>query len=203
MTAVKFNINQAFQDVFNVYARIPAFLNIPKGQDNNSVPSFSEAKGDTAENPYNYLHVAVTGEIVWDRIIVDYDNEGVLTQYNFPIETVAELSCPNNIINTPLAGRKGSVKEYISRGDWEIILRGFMINYEEELYPQDMYKEMVRVFETDKSMRVKSRILNDAGIFDVVIKDVKFPPMEGFANCQPFEILLWSDEPIELELTDV
>ncbi|KAB2918686.1 MAG: hypothetical protein F9K23_00685 [Bacteroidetes bacterium] len=203
MASLQFNINQAFEDVFNIYAQIPAFpLANKRAGGTGPLPAFN-VQVEAGENPFRFDLVAQTGIVVWDRVIVDYTAGGVLQQYNFPVECLMEAKAPKIIEKTTMPGRKGSVKEYITQGDYEITLRGFLVDYENDVYPAERVQELNAVFEDNTALVVKSRYLNGLGIFNVVIQDIKWPVMEGYANCQPFEIQLLSDEPIELELQDV
>jgi hypothetical protein len=82
-----------------------------------------------------------------------------------------------------------------------------MINYgtknQKAEYPREARKQMSQVFKVNKSMRVYSRLLNDLDIHEVVITDLRFPPMEGYENVQPYEMVCLSDEPIILDLNNV
>ena len=61
----------------------------------------------------------------------------------FRIDTVlADVSQTKQIIKTNIQGVKGTVKEYISEGDYRVTLRGAIVNEEGQRYPEDQVKQL-------------------------------------------------------------
>lgn len=122
------------------------------------------------------------------------------TRYLLPL-SMMDITCKKNIITTPLVNRNGTVKEEISRADWEINIKGMMVG-EENAYPDDQVQILVDWWEQAKSLRIenaKTAICMNEGE-NVVITSVKFPEVKGKENVQPYEIKLVSDIEFEIEL---
>lgn len=103
-----------------------------------------------------------------------------------------------NIVTTPIQGRPGTVKEYISDGDFEIELTG-TISSKGNNYPETDVNELVQILRAPVAINIISEFLNWFDIHSVVVTDYSFPQSEGFRNQQEFNITLLSDTPVELE----
>jgi len=119
---------------------------------------------------------------------------------NFRIDTVLiDVSQQKQIIKTPIQGVSGTVKEYISMGDYQVKVRGALVDQSAQRYPQEQTQQLREFLEVEDSIGIASRFLND--IFEVhklVIESFSFPQVEGFQNVQLFEFSAISDDPIEL-----
>tara|TARA_R110000796_G_scaffold55294_2_gene128850 strand:- start:3948 stop:4589 length:642 start_codon:yes stop_codon:yes gene_type:complete len=137
-----------------------------------------------------------TGESIQYGQILKNDAQGE----NFVINTVLiDVSQQKQIIKTNIQGVAGTVKEYISKGDYQLIIRGALVSGSSVLYPTDQVQQLKEYLEAEVSLGVASRFLDD--IFDVqniVIESYNFPQREGYQDQQLFEISAISDEPIEL-----
>lgn len=211
MALVQFNINEAFERVYNVYTRFPAFF--PKREDVvKELPDFSAAGPEYLEpqaQDGQWSQVSPqTGLVLWDVFVCTVPGQN--WSYQLPVTTVVELRTRKNIVVTPLAGRDGTVKELIAAGDWELTFKGFLINLEEDVYPSDQVKEINRLYEsltaprTDgglmQAIPIASRQLNDLGIHNIVFTDLSFPPMAGAQNACAYELTALSDKDILLEI---
>jgi hypothetical protein len=124
------------------------------------------------------------------------------------IDTVLmTVSMTKNIVTTPIQGKAGTVKEYVSDGDYQIDVRGILTSDGGNTYPTDLVEQMTQIFTIPDSLRITSEFLNHfgtaspkglSGIDEVVITDFNFPQQEGFRNQQLFTCKMISDSPIEL-----
>ena len=106
-----------------------------------------------------------------------------------------------NIVKTEIQGRNGTVKEYISDGDYDITIQGLLVSKEHDIYPEDEVKKLVEILKVQRSLEVACPYLNDRfDITDIVVETYSLPQKEGFENTQMFEINAVSDEPIELSI---
>lgn len=123
----------------------------------------------------------------------------------FKIDTVlADVTIVKQIIKTNIQGVNGSVKEYISQGDYEITIKGALVDESGQRYPEEQVKQLVEYCEVPESVRIYSRFLNDN--FDIqylTIQEANFPQVEGVENVQLFEIKAVSDDPIELTINGI
>ena len=150
----------------------------------------------------------------------------VFANLQFPIQTVQDLDgnslqLPNvaldgvlmtvtqtkNIITTPIQGRNGTVKEYISDGDYNISVQGvvsgrsfngFKID-DGNVYPETDVNSIIQIVKAPAQIRITSDFLDLFGISEVVVTDYDFPQTRGLRDNQAFTISLLSDQPIELQ----
>lgn len=123
----------------------------------------------------------------------------------FKVDTVlADVTIVKQIITTNIQGLNGSVKEYISQGDYQITIKGALVDESGQRYPEEQVKQLVEYCEVPESVRIYSRFLNDN--FDIqflTIQEATFPQVEGVENVQLFEIKAISDDPIELTINGI
>lgn len=121
------------------------------------------------------------------------------TTQNILIETVLmTVSQTRNIITTPIQGRNGTVKEYISDGDYQIEVRGVIVSGAMDSYPEADVSALIEILQAPIALTVFSEYMDLFGIDSVVVEGYDFPQLEGFRDNQPFTIRLISDVPIEL-----
>ncbi len=104
------------------------------------------------------------------------------------------------IISTQVAGRPGTVKEYISDADYEVAIIGALIG--KNAYPAEAVERLVELCKVPASLEVVSPFLQIWDINELVIKDFTFNQTPGYEKQQNFEIRAISDNPIELQLID-
>ena len=113
-------------------------------------------------------------------------------------------SRPKNIITTPIQGRTGTVKEYISNGDWILNVSGALIieSHITEVVERDTRlktRELALFLDKEKTLEIINPLLTDLGIYSVVVEGYTLPEREE-VNVQNFEISLVQDEFVELKL---
>ncbi len=120
--------------------------------------------------------------------------------------TVQLISClvsanQSKIIErTTVRGRNGTVKEYWSMDDYAVRIQGAILDQRPDYYPQDEVRKLIELLALPQSLQVVSRYLQMFGIYELVVKDYDFAPIEQKTNMQLFDILCYSDEPAELIL---
>ncbi len=126
-----------------------------------------------------------------------FDLDG--NQVNFSrleIDTVILIvSQTKNIVTTTIQGGKGSVKEYISDGDYVIRISGGLFGDE---YPEEDFNTLLKILKAPIALEVKSDYLEYFGIDEIVVTHKSLPQERGLENAQYFEIDALSDEKIEL-----
>jgi hypothetical protein len=112
-----------------------------------------------------------------------------------------------HIITTPIQGRDGTVKEYISLGDYKISIKG-VLSGANGVYPKESktinnctVKDMLQMCVINKALRINSWYLTQFNIFDLVITDFTLGQTEGEYSVQYFEIQALSDTPFEINIT--
>lgn len=108
---------------------------------------------------------------------------------------------PRNIVKTPIQGRNGTVKEYISDGDFMVNIKGVIISPYPMLYPEDDVKLFIELMGLPKQIPVASKFLQLFSITDIVIENYNIAEKLGSRNEVPFEITACSDKAEEILLT--
>jgi hypothetical protein len=121
-----------------------------------------------------------------------------------------DVSQSKNIISTPIQGRNGTVKEYISDGDFQITASGiitgesfetarnFTVTDGQMKYPESDVRKLIEIFKIPTSFEIISDFLDFFEIRNVVIDSFTVGQISGQRAGQPFEIRMISDTPIEL-----
>jgi hypothetical protein len=114
-----------------------------------------------------------------------------------PNEPIVTCSIRKNIVETTLAGntRRGTVKEIINTEDWRIRIQGLCLDHTKQGYPEDEVEAIQQLFDYNNSIKIVNYMLNNIfGITNVVMRDLRWPGMQGKPYSQAYELELVSDE---------
>jgi len=111
---------------------------------------------------------------------------------------IITISQSKNIVSTAIQGRNGTVKEFISDGDYQISING-LIWINDNIYPEEEVQKFVNIMKVPQAIKIYSNFINLFGISELVITSYDVPQLEGMRNQQPFTITAISDEYINLE----
>lgn len=103
------------------------------------------------------------------------------------------------VIKTPVQGRDGTIKEYISSGDYTISVNG-QINSTTSTFPEKQVQDLNAIMNANASVSVVSTFLNDG--FDVgflVIESDSYRQVRGSRNSIDISFQAVSDVSIDLE----
>jgi hypothetical protein len=124
------------------------------------------------------------------------------------LECVMTVSQERNIVSTVVEGRDGTVKEYISDGDYSIEVVGGIFpdgdNADggfmrvEDRYPLEELNNFVEALRVKGSVKVQSDFLAVFGINSVVVKSYSFS-QETHSNSQSLRISMVSDNDFNIE----
>lgn len=121
----------------------------------------------------------------------------LITYQGLTIDTVImSVELPKNIVRTPVAGRPGTVKEYISDDDYRVRIDGGF--YLRDRYPQDEVDRLVALCSVPAALEVVSPFLQLFGIYQLVIEQYTFNQIPGNEYVQTFSMSAVSDRPVEL-----
>lgn len=115
-----------------------------------------------------------------------------------PIATIS-IKGKKTIVETPLTGRRGSVKELISVDDYEISLHGVIMGADGN-YPEDEIRKFAERYELNESMELISGLSDIVLKQDdrIVIKSIDFPEVGRFENMQVISMTAVTDSSIDL-----
>ena len=197
MAQLSFDLAELFQTTFGY--KSPAFN-----------PDFNKATGDklsprTETGAYGagYYTSYHSGVEYYMPVKLGYVDNGITTEWDLPYPVIS-ISSKKTIIETPLTERRGTVKELINIRDYEIVVKGFIINAVNE-FPESKVTSLRSIYEQNTPLSIKCPITDifllrpdRSGSDQVVITGLKFPAVTGVKNIRPYELHLVSDEPFNL-----
>lgn len=123
------------------------------------------------------------------------------------LECIVTINQEKNIVSTPMQGRDGTIKEYISDGDYTITIDAAVSNYNEsdpetsKSYPIEKIKTLIGFLKLKESFEVQSDFLTLFGIYNIVVKSYGMV-QETHSNRQSFQIQCLSDTPYEIKILE-
>lgn len=125
-----------------------------------------------------------------------------------PIDPINDLILPialitinqeRNIVRTNVQGRNGSVKEYVSDGDYQISIKGVIVGENPNKPPVEDLKKLDSYCKSPFSLDVISNVLDYFKIYTVVISGYNYEQREGMRNVFDFNLNCYSDTPFEIK----
>ena len=114
---------------------------------------------------------------------------------------IRTVSAKKNIVETPLVGRKGAVRELISSEDFKVSIRT-VARTEDGTYPADRIVEFRELYNVNEAVELNSALtdLHFDEYDKVVITEMTFPETPGVEDEQELTIECTTDKPFELTL---
>lgn len=109
-------------------------------------------------------------------------------------DVLLEVGMTRNIITTAIQGRNGTIKEYISDGDYNITVTGKIVN-QNNSFPEIALNALKEICKVPETLLVNSPFLQYFDITACVVVDYRFSELEGFRNVVDFSMNLLSDTP--------
>lgn len=184
MANISFNLNELYTKVFGYRGTILDY-------------DITDSSASLTAKATGFL-----GMPIFERVTVKYKYNDKDEDYTFPDWPLIDITASKTIVTTAISGRNGTVKEHISIDDYQIGIRGILINKDSDAYPELMVQNLHNIFKVDTELQVTSPVLNLLDIHNLVIKDIKFPEVEGYSNMQPYVLQCLSDMPLELVIKD-
>lgn len=182
----------------NIYPPIPTYR---KRQGNE--PDYNSRQTNTEYKYFNSTEAKVySSQFLGVPVFCDLVLEGTEQPPLEPahlIQVLATISRTKNIVKTAVQGRNGTVKEFISAGDFGITLQGAIFESNKTKYPVSEVKTLVQLLNAAESLKVVSPYIND--VFDIhylVVESYDMPLEAGFQHKQAFSIKAISDDIPEL-----
>jgi hypothetical protein len=105
---------------------------------------------------------------------------------------IVEINQTKNIIRTAIAGRNGTIKEYIGLGDYEINITGGIVS-KYNTYPLDEVQRLLDILSISAQIPIAGGLFELFNIDWVIIDEFKIRETEGTRNIVPFTIRCSSD----------
>ena len=119
-----------------------------------------------------------------------------------PNEPSLTIVSKKNIVETIITGSKvqGIVHELVSVGNYEITIRGLILNKYKLFYPEQDVKRIHDLYKLNESLPILCGLTELLGINRVIITDLSFPEMVGIQHAQGYELKCVSDLDFDLEI---
>ncbi len=148
-------------------------------------PDLGDLKGETA-----------LGIPLWMPTGFEIDGE----LWQLPNEPILTLSTQKKIVSTPLAGNdsRGTVKEFISEGDWTINIEGLCIDPKKQSFPEEQVSLVNHVQEQRQAMIMKNYLTELNDIKKVVVQSFKWKRLVASPYAIGYTLKLISDYDFDL-----
>lgn len=176
----------------------PYFLKPPPVD--RSFPTQKDYSIVTEDDVDQVVKTTYLGTPVFSNLIFDAEPD---TPENFALEidtVLMTVDMTKNLVLTPLQGKNGTVKEYISDGDYLVDIRGEIISELPNVYPKDLVTRLVNLCKVPHQLNVSSFFLQLFSVSSIVVQRYEIAEKLGSRNSVPFTIQALSDTPIELQI---
>jgi hypothetical protein len=185
-----------------VSTAVRAFVISQSGLERANPPQFDEPPAWTPDEP---IKQSVLGTPIWTNLKFPAGNyqtlDGEIIEFDgLEIDSVLiTVSQSKNIVTTAIQGRNGTVKEYISDGDYMVQISGALVGAQADVFPEADFADLIEILKAPVSIKVESEFFNFFDIFELAVTGYETPQTAGFRNMQYFSISALSDAPIELK----
>ena len=172
----------------------------------NQVVSSAVSTGDRsislAETKWQGSEDYWLGRNVLTDLVVRVPEKGVLT---IPDVTI-NISKQKEIVKTAIVGRAGTIKEYITDGDYQLSISIGIVSVDEnnqiiDQYPESAISTLREVLEENQSLEASSTFLDVFAINKIVVTGFSAKQMT-YANRQVVEVSALSDDDYIIQSTD-
>lgn len=158
-----------------------------------------ESKVQDRELYKSYLGTPVYSDIEFKTGAYKSDN-GIISFRGLKLQTaLITIDQTKNIIETPIQGRNGTVKEYIGLGDYNVTIDGIILGTN-SAYPLSKVGDLKEMVTAPIAIQVISWFLQLWDINYLVVKGFDIPQEEGSNSLQRFTLNCLSDNPVQLRL---
>ena len=162
---------------------------------------FAEQGGSFGLPVFDTLTFSGSGSINDTLEYVTFEGERILLdplRMDIVLLTVTQVK---NIVRTPISGRNGTVKEYISDGDYKIEAKGMFFGDYTDVEDTKNKKALIDYSKANISINCSSNFLQDFGINSLVIEKLIISQVEGERNRTMYDMTCFSDTPFEIQST--
>lgn len=133
----------------------------------------------------------------------EYGKNSVIIIAPFTFETaLIEINQTKNIVKTSISGLNGTVKEYMSNGDFIINLKGVIVGDVANQRPdRNTLNALVAFLNAPLSLPISCSFCEEFKINNVVIESYRLGQREGARNVIDIDINMVSDSPIQLSVS--
>lgn len=135
-----------------------------------------------------------------DATLSSQNNGGQITSEDLvlPIALIT-ITQEKNIVKTAIQGRNGTIKEYVSDGDFNVNIKGVIVGMDSNKPPVAELKKLDTFCTSPLTLDVVSNVLDYFKIYTVVITGYTYEQREGMRNVYDFDLNCLSDIPFEIK----
>lgn len=138
---------------------------------------------------------AHVGDLFLDTLTLD--------GWTLPVDPLISVSASKTVVQTQMTGGVGPVVEEVAMEGYTIVIRGVLINEDNDDYPYDQVAKLNNLFTKMGGIRIQNDILNRCyGIDKIVIKSHSEPAEAGAQSMQAYTITAVSDRDVQLEIKE-
>lgn len=157
---------------------------------------------DMSETPYTGSEDYWLGRNALTDLVINVPEQGLLLINDITMN----VSLQKEIVKTALVGRKGTIKEYISDGDYQINMNVGLVAINDrgeiiDRYPERAMAQLRKILETGEDLEVNSAFLDVFGISRIVVTGFSAQQMTH-SNRQLISITAISDDDYMIKCTD-
>lgn len=188
-----------------------------KGRDNsisNVDQSFAQGIDATVNNAGTYQNpstgvISDFGGPVFSNLVLkarEYINNEGVTVKTFKNDVILntvlyDVGQQKNIVTTTVQGLDGTIKEFISDGDYTLNIKGVLVGKLNGQFPLDQAKDLHEALKMCAEIQVNSWYLSQVfGISNIVVTSFQYGQEMGRQRSVAFEIQALSDKPVEIRL---
>lgn len=138
-----------------------------------------------------------------DGQITYYDiaNQKTITISKLRLD-IALVTVTKNImvVKTPIAGRNGTVKQYINLGDYDVQINGVFSSQIPDTRPDLLIRQLHDITNSTAEVNVASNFLNLFGIQSLVFERCEFPMNQDGRDVQHFTLDTISETPFSIKV---
>ena len=133
----------------------------------------------------------------------EYGKNSIIIIAPFTFETaLIEINQTKNIVKTSISGLNGTVKEYMSNGDFIINLKGVIVGDIANQRPdRNDLNALVAFLNAPLTIPISCSFCEELKISSVVIESYRLGQREGARNVIDIDINMVSDSPIQLSVS--
>ncbi len=120
--------------------------------------------------------------------------------WRLPATATAEFVRAKNITKSAPSTASGTTKELWAFGDWDVTIRGLILDSEPNFFPEGQLRQLLRWEKVVDAIEVAGDMFTYLGITRLVMERLSIGRVAGSPNVIPFQMQCVSDEPLELSI---
>jgi len=112
---------------------------------------------------------------------------------------IIEINQAKNIVKTARSGKNGTIKEYMGLGDYNINIKGWLVNPIATANPDILTREFQAYMKAPTDLKINSTFLSYFDIYNVVIESYRVSQLTSQRNVFEYEINCSDESPFEIK----